>query len=161
MPADKHHIDDAAAAGGDSVSRRFWVETLSVPHLKERGWSESLIKTFLGQPDWAVVNPHYKTGPKMRLYDPERVAKAEGNLHWQRKQAGGKGSRYYAIPADDLPIPTLRTAPPAEYRDVSALAKDRRKALAQAQAMVGVSVGAIAQELGVTVKTVKQYLDES
>jgi hypothetical protein len=44
---------------------------------QERGWTDGLIKRFLGEPDTYAPNPHYRSGPSMRLYDLERVTAAE------------------------------------------------------------------------------------
>ncbi|SRR5258708_36382399 len=38
-----------------------------------RGWTEGLIKKHLGEPDELKTNPHYKSGPPMRLYSMSRV----------------------------------------------------------------------------------------
>lgn len=40
----------------------------------EQGWTEGLIKKFLGEPDELKTNPNYKSGPPMRLYNIERIA---------------------------------------------------------------------------------------
>jgi hypothetical protein len=47
------------------------------PTLVARGWTDALIAEFLGEPDAFATNPHYRTGPKMRLYDLSRVLEAE------------------------------------------------------------------------------------
>lgn len=44
---------------------------------KERGWTDGLIKKFLGEPDKLAVNPNYRTGPKMKLYALERIEEVE------------------------------------------------------------------------------------
>ena len=44
----------------------------------ERGWTDGLIKRYLGEPDKLVPNPHYRRArAKMRLYDLARVVQAE------------------------------------------------------------------------------------
>lgn len=41
---------------------------------KERGWTDSLIARFLGEPDKTRPNPHYRTnGAPMRLFALKRV----------------------------------------------------------------------------------------
>src|SRR5262249_27246067 len=45
--------------------------------LLERGWSKGLIKKLLGDPDKLVPNPHYRSGPKMKLYEKTRIEEAE------------------------------------------------------------------------------------
>lgn len=45
--------------------------------LKEMEWTESLIQKYLPEPDLLKTNPHYASGPKMKLYDVIRVAAIE------------------------------------------------------------------------------------
>jgi Zn-finger nucleic acid-binding protein len=45
--------------------------------IKERGWTDGLIKKHLGEPDEFKKNPHYKSGPPMRLFLLERVEEIE------------------------------------------------------------------------------------
>lgn len=44
---------------------------------KDRGWTDGLIARFLGQPNRLAPNPHYRSGPKMKLFTVERVEEAE------------------------------------------------------------------------------------
>jgi hypothetical protein len=41
--------------------------------MAEHGWTKRAIEKFLGEPDKFAQNPHYKSGPPMRLYRIERV----------------------------------------------------------------------------------------
>lgn len=51
---------------------------VSVAGLKARGWTDGLIRTFLGEPDRLARNPHYSSaGAPMRLYLLQRVEDAE------------------------------------------------------------------------------------
>jgi hypothetical protein len=59
----------------------------------ERGWTDSLIKTFLGEPDNTAPNPHYRSGPRMRLYLLARVETAEASAEWQAAKAAKAGAR--------------------------------------------------------------------
>lgn len=45
--------------------------------LKARGWTAILTKQFLPEPDKLVPNPHYKSGPPMRLYSISRIEATE------------------------------------------------------------------------------------
>jgi hypothetical protein len=45
----------------------------SVPDLRERGWTLTLIVRLLGEPDDLRRNPYYKKAPPMRLYAADRV----------------------------------------------------------------------------------------
>ena len=59
-------------------------ELISASGLKwERFWTDSLIKKFLGEPDKLGINPHYRTGPKVRLYNLKRVVEVERTKEFQ------------------------------------------------------------------------------
>src|ERR1700689_2097341 len=47
--------------------------------LKERGWTEAMIRDLLGDPDLLVDNPHYKSGGPMRLWRLQRAEAAEAS----------------------------------------------------------------------------------
>lgn len=47
--------------------------------LKYRGWTDKAIELFLGAPDKEGINPHYRSGPKVKLYLLSRVVAAEGS----------------------------------------------------------------------------------
>jgi hypothetical protein len=49
----------------------------------QRFWTDSLIKKFLGEPDKLGINPHYRTGPKVRLYSLKRVVDVERTPEFQ------------------------------------------------------------------------------
>ena len=51
--------------------------TLTKTGVKERGWTDSLIRQFLGEPDSTKVNFYYKSGPPVCLYLVSRVEAAE------------------------------------------------------------------------------------
>lgn len=61
-------------------------EYLNLTSLKERGWTASLIKSFLGQPDHTKVNPFYRSAPPQKLYLVSRVEKLEGSREFQEKR---------------------------------------------------------------------------
>jgi hypothetical protein len=48
--------------------------------LKKRGWTEKLIAEMLGEPYRMGNNPHYQSGPKIRLWLISAVIEAE-NTH--------------------------------------------------------------------------------
>jgi len=60
---------------------------LSVPALKERGWTDTLIHDLLGCPDATRPNPHRRSGPAMRLYDPVCVEAVEASDAWAERIA--------------------------------------------------------------------------
>lgn len=63
--------------------RAAWPETAAAAKcigaygLKERGWTEAMIRDLLGDPDLRVDNPHYKSGGLWRLWRLQRVEAAE------------------------------------------------------------------------------------
>jgi hypothetical protein len=59
----------------------------------ERDWTDGLIKRFLGEPDETAPNPHYRSGPPMRLYSIDRVNKVEATTEFQDALAGKATSR--------------------------------------------------------------------
>jgi len=52
-------------------------ELVTFSELQRRGWTESMVKNFLSPPCETRENPHYRSGPRMRLWRLERVAEAE------------------------------------------------------------------------------------
>jgi hypothetical protein len=66
---------------------------LAVSQLKERGWTNALISRFLGDPDELRTNPHYRSGPQMRLYRTERVEQAEASAEFRNAQDCRKAKR--------------------------------------------------------------------
>ena len=65
---------------------------LSKSALIKRGWSETLIRKYL-TPDKEVPNPHYASGPKMKLYRTSNVQKAEERKDVQEALAKIRQSR--------------------------------------------------------------------
>ena len=62
---------------------------IGAPGLRERGWTEAMIRGLLGAPDLTVDNPHYKTAAPMRLWRLQRVEAAEASPEFasRRKRA--------------------------------------------------------------------------
>lgn len=52
-------------------------EFLTVARLKERGWTDALIRDHLGNPDKTKRNPHYASAAPMKLYALERIEDQE------------------------------------------------------------------------------------
>lgn len=55
------------------------IERLTPSRMKERGWTTSMIKRLLGEPDAFATNPNYRSGHPMRLYDLSRIEAAEAS----------------------------------------------------------------------------------
>jgi len=52
-------------------------ECVGAAGLRERGWTEAMIRDLLGKPDLCVDNPHYKSAGPMRLWRVRAVEAAE------------------------------------------------------------------------------------
>lgn len=68
-------------------------EMISLSGLKGRGWTPALIERFLGEPDKLVPNPHYRSGPSMRLYLLKRVESSESGKRFQKALASKAAMR--------------------------------------------------------------------
>jgi len=56
---------------------------LSASKIRERGWTDSLVRRFLDPPDTTAPNPIYRSAARVRLYDLTRVLKVEASPEWQ------------------------------------------------------------------------------
>ena len=63
----------------------------------KRGWTDTMIRNLLGEPDRTARNPHYKSAPPMKLYLLDRVIDAENSVKFtkyvpdpKRKKAAAK-----------------------------------------------------------------------
>ena len=65
-----------------TTKRRNTASLLTATQLKARVWTDALIRDLLGPPDSTKMNPHYRSGPPMRLYDLSRVEAAEASWLW-------------------------------------------------------------------------------
>ena len=66
---------------------------IPVSHMKNRGWTLELIRLFLGDPDEERANPHYLSGPPMKLYKLQRIEKVEKSAKFRRAQDDRRGRR--------------------------------------------------------------------
>lgn len=62
-------------------------EYLSASKVKERGWTDSLIRRLLGHPDATAPNPMFRGAAPVRLYDLEKILSAEESPGWQVAKA--------------------------------------------------------------------------
>jgi hypothetical protein len=61
-------------------------ELMTIPTLKARGWTETLIRQYLGAPDSSCPNPYYRSAAPMRLYARARVEAVEASPAWPTLQ---------------------------------------------------------------------------
>ena len=67
-------------------TRKDEIQYINKSLLKQRGWTESMIKTFLGEPDTEKDNPIYKSAAPMKLYDMKRVLVTESNDRFKERR---------------------------------------------------------------------------
>jgi len=75
-------------------------EYITKPNLKNRGWTDAMVKKFLGAPDMTKPNPHYKSAAPMGLWLAKRVNQVERTAEWKaekEKSAGRKTSAQKAV----------------------------------------------------------------
>lgn len=65
-------------------------EMLTMPRLKERGWTEAMVRDLLGEPDELRPNPVHRSAAPMRLWSAERVADIEAGEEFAARLARGK-----------------------------------------------------------------------
>jgi hypothetical protein len=69
--------------------------------LKERGWTESLIKSFLPEPDQIMRNPVFRKAAPMQLYSIDRVAEVEKLPEFQTAQQKALQKRQVGLQVAD------------------------------------------------------------
>jgi hypothetical protein len=92
LPAEAIGQPDAAAAA----------ETcLTMAGLRERGWTDAMIRDYLGEPDTTRPNPRYRTAAPMKLYLAERAETAEASPEWVERKMRGATRRAAGMAAAD------------------------------------------------------------
>jgi hypothetical protein len=61
--------------------------------LRERGWTDAMIRDYLGKPDTTRPNPRYRTAAPMKLYLAERADAAEASPEWAERKMRGATRR--------------------------------------------------------------------
>lgn len=56
---------------------------LTLSNVKERGWTAGMVRRFLGDPDKTATNPHYRSGPPMKLFQLSRIVLVEETPEWK------------------------------------------------------------------------------
>ena len=77
--------------------------------LKQRGWTDGLVKRLLGNPDQQKRNPFYPSKSPMRLYEMRRVERAEGTTEFIEAQKSLGRRRQSARRAVETKLAKLRT----------------------------------------------------
>ena len=66
---------------------------LTMAVLRERGWTDAMIREYLGEPDATRPNPRYSSAAPMKLYLTERAEAAEASPEWAERKAVGASRR--------------------------------------------------------------------
>jgi hypothetical protein len=66
-------------------------ECVGAPVLRERGWTESMIRDLLGEPDTTRDNPHCKSAGPMRLWRLQRAEAIEAAPEFAARRARADG----------------------------------------------------------------------
>lgn len=106
--------------------------TLNASELKERGWTEGLIRRFLGPPDATAPNPRYRSAAPLRLWLLQRVEAIEASplfaeaLNKAKKHA--QAAQKAAETRRELTLEQARTLPVTlERRPLEELLREARR----------------------------------
>jgi hypothetical protein len=66
---------------------------ITLTSVKARGWTDTMVRDFLGEPDGSGPNPRYIGGPPLRLYLVERVEESEADGRWGERRATSEARR--------------------------------------------------------------------
>jgi hypothetical protein len=68
------------------MKNSYWYEEyFPAAGLKSRGWSDAMIRDFLGRADMLVTNPRYRRRAKMKLYAKKRVSQIEKTREFKER----------------------------------------------------------------------------
>jgi hypothetical protein len=68
-------------------------QLVTVTTLKTRGWTDPMIRRFLGEPDKLSTSPYYHSGPRIRLYELARVELTEKSAEFRQVQENRRAKR--------------------------------------------------------------------
>jgi hypothetical protein len=72
---------------------------LTMTGLRERGWTDAMIREYLGEPDATRPNPRYSSAAPMKLYLAERAEVTEASLEWVERMTRGARRRAAGVAA--------------------------------------------------------------
>lgn len=93
--------------------------------LKERGWTDTLIRRYLGEPDALKRNPHYRSAAPVQLYILSRVEGAEATPEFQNASEKSRRRREGAKRAADTKRVNLLGSLEAAEVEVPEMPRDR------------------------------------
>ena len=74
---------------------------LTMAGLRERGWTDAMVREYLGEPDATRPNPRYWRAAPMKLYLTERAEASEASPEWAERKARGAKRRAAGMAAAD------------------------------------------------------------
>ena len=83
-------------------------EMISQQKLKERGWTDGLIKKYLPNADQTSPNPYYNNGASMRWYLLSRVKQIESTRGWQADKAKAEKRQQSALKGVDTKLAKMK-----------------------------------------------------
>lgn len=81
---------------------------ISLSSLKDRGWTESIIKKMGVEPDREEVNPHYRCAAPMKLYDVRRIESIEATDEFRTLYNAALKRRMAAKKAADTKMQAMK-----------------------------------------------------
>ena len=69
------------------------INYISLSSLKERGWTEKMIREYGLQPDREKTNPYYRSAAPMKLYDLNKIIQIESGTWFQEQYAASLSRR--------------------------------------------------------------------
>ena len=94
--------------------------------LKERGWTDTMIRDFLADPDKYGQNPYYRSGADIQYYALSRIEAAEQSQAWQERSEAARRRRSAAEKATQTKTQRLiDSLEEKEKIDVPIMDKDR------------------------------------
>jgi hypothetical protein len=109
---------DAPINGANTTRAR--VNYVTLTDLKsKRGWTQTLVMKFAPEPDLTRTNPHYHSGPRMRLYRLRRIEEIEASAAFvaaqsanARRRTGAKQGIQTKLAKLEAYLKTLRVSVP-------------------------------------------------
>lgn len=90
------------------MSEKVKHEFVTKSTLKERGWTDLLIKIFLPQPHKTTTNPNYRSAPPMCLYKIAVVEQIEKSTEFQKEMEEAQKRKQRAKKAVETKLTKLR-----------------------------------------------------
>lgn len=103
---------------------------MTMPALKQRGWTDAMVRELLGSPDERRTNPRYRSAPAMRLWREDRVVKVEQSAAFaERRVLAQRRSAASTAAAERARDQAIQAAERVRFR-VPSLAQDELVRLA-------------------------------